>query len=112
MPENSHPKEKKDKNWLEFEQKTVDLFNLKGYKSIHDVMLAGRQNDIILNSNNEILDTVLVECKYFDSQNSKVGVETVEGFSARVIRLRANGDICGGYLYATPISQQKQKDVC
>ena len=83
-------------NWKKFELQVASIFELKGFQVETDTNCAGRQTDIFLKSREEFIGNILVECKYHASK--KVGVEDVENFLSRVIRLRANGDINVGYL--------------
>ena len=85
--------------WEEFENRVTSVFRLKGYEPITDMRLAGRQNDVLLQSSAEPVGSVIVECKYHDPKaDQKVGVIQVEDFVARVLRLRNNGDVSAGYL--------------
>ena len=83
--------------WKQFEERVGDIFRLKGYKVVSDSLIQGRQTDLFLSTPLEPIGPILVECKYH-FRSRKVGVEEVEAFAARVIRLRASGLISSGYL--------------
>jgi len=76
----------KDKKWQQFEKDVAKVFSMKGLIPTGDIKLAGRQNDVMLKSQEEHIGQILVECKYLDpSTDRKVGVVDVEGFAARVL---------------------------
>ena len=82
-----------------FEKQVLDLFRLKGFEPLHDVVAAGRQHDLILYSSEESIQPILVECKYHDPRSKgQVSVVQVNDFAATVIRLRNSGNISAGYL--------------
>ena len=84
-------------DWNSFEEAVAQVFRLRGYDVRRDSLLGGRQTDLLLRSPLEPFGQVLVECKFHEKQR-KVGVEDVEAFAARAVRLRTNGDISAGYL--------------
>jgi hypothetical protein len=85
--------------WKTFESEVASLFRLKGYDARNDLLVAGRQTDVILESPLESMGSSVIECKFrAPDTRSLVTVEEVEAFAARVLRLRAAGDVATGYL--------------
>ncbi|MCJ7603239.1 MAG: NACHT domain-containing protein [Desulfobulbaceae bacterium] len=88
-----------EKKWQDFERQVEDLFRLRGYLPVPDTRFAGRQHDLVIHTGEEASQPILVECKYHDPAcGALVGVEELEDFAARVLRLRNSGDISTGYL--------------
>jgi hypothetical protein len=89
----------RDRRWERFEDQVSELFRLKGFQATSNTIFAGRQHDVVLASDDEAQLPILVECKYHDPKGEGVvGVVDLEDFAGRVMRLRSNGDISGGYL--------------
>lgn len=72
---------------------------LKGFEASSDIRFAGRQTDLILESKEEHVGRIIVECKFhMPHSRARVSVPQVEAFAARVLRLRNSGDANVGYL--------------
>jgi Restriction endonuclease/NACHT domain len=84
--------------WQQFETQVVELFRLLGYQVQADTRVQGAQTDLFARSPHRFKPNLLVECKYHDSLTAKVSIDEIENFSARIIRLRAEGVVDQGYL--------------
>lgn len=86
------------KAWSEFEQQVASLLGDFGYLVEHDTKIHGAQTDVFARSQHPRTPSLLVECKYHRVPESKVGIDDVENFIARVITLRNAGEVDRGYL--------------
>lgn len=98
-----------DSEWQQFEKRIKTIFEVKGCKVQHDIIKHGRQSDLWVDSPDENIGSILVECKYH--QSDKCSVTDVENFIARVTNLRAQGEINSGYLVASTDFTNRAKEV-
>jgi DNA replication protein DnaC len=84
--------------WLTFEKQVGYLFGKFGYEVDHDTKVQGAQTDIIAKSPRRNRPNLIVECKYHEKPKAKVGIDHVENFTSRVMKLRLEGEIDHGYL--------------
>jgi len=85
-------------DWSQFENKVADIFKLFGYDVVRDTKINSAQTDAIAVSGNKFKQRILIECKYHESLDKKVGIDEVENFRSRVLTLRVSGKIDQGYL--------------
>ncbi|YCM45002.1 restriction endonuclease [Verrucomicrobiaceae bacterium 227] len=85
-------------SWKVFEEEVARLFSLRGYKVTSNIQIEGRQTDVFLQSKDEAVGQILVECKHRENPGDSVGVEEVEAFVHRVANLRNDGKVNSGYL--------------
>ncbi len=85
-------------DWKSFEKYVADIFSMLGYSIEVDGQMDSAQTDIIAISRNRFKPNLIIECKYHSEKSTKVGIDQVENFTARVLKLRNKGVIDQGYL--------------
>ena len=84
--------------WQKLEEDTAEIFRLFGYDVETNTKINSAQTDIVARSANRFKPNILIECKFHESANRKVGIDEVENFQARIHKLRNLGQFDQGYL--------------
>jgi hypothetical protein len=99
-------------DWKQFEEAVGDVFRMMGYEVQANVGIQSAQTDLLATTPTRLRPNLLIECKYHADPKTRVSIDEIENFAARVLRLRIEGVIDHGYLVTnTGFSSQSKGNI-